>query len=457
MPFSQTDTFETDLGNWENDTGDDFDWSQSSGTTPSSGTGPGGGQSSTFYVYTETSAPVANSDEAILLLSNSIDASLYALEVDFAEHMVGMGDGTGFLAMEVWDGDSWNEEYRQTGDNGATEDGTDYVDRNVDISSYTNTDLLVRFILHVSNGGNSYQNDAALDNIVISGPDRASLDQSGFLYREDDDDEADATARGQENEHLTHGMVVAGSGWVQSPDHADYVSFANDIDIKLYLVADDLTPGSNECVFQIRNSSGSNEYISIFILTDGRIGYFWSDGGSEQSMFSSSAIPLAGGSIGISVYHDQDNGASQNQAFFGYSRDGVNFTALGSDTIAGASDIFSGASSAIAYAGRRVDGFGFNGKIHWASIADDGGLIDYLEMSDGGQGWETGDVASATGVSSGGHTWTLNDDAVIQGGLNVEDVIRIRVQINASGNPPAVPFEYRYRWVSEPQSEDRPI
>lgn len=192
MPFSQTDNFEVDLGNWTNDTGtDDFDWTRSSGTTPSGGTGAGGGYASTWYIYTETSSPITSGQEAVIT-SNVINASLYTLEIDFREHMVGMGDGTGYLALEAYDGVDWTEEYRQTGPNGATEDGTDYVARNVDLSGYSNTDFQVRFRLHVSNAGNAYQNDCHLDDIVISGPDANSTEQEGYQWREDNGSESGA-------------------------------------------------------------------------------------------------------------------------------------------------------------------------------------------------------------------------------------------------------------------------
>lgn len=211
MPFSQTDEFETDFGNWSGTVGgDDFNWQRNNTTTPSTGTGPGGGFSSTWYVYTETSSPVTNGQEA-LLLSNTINASLYDLTVSFRVHMVGMGDGSGYLAMECWDGSAWNEEWRQTGPNGATEDGTDYVLESINVGGgagdsshvYVNTDFQVRFRLHVSNAGNSYQNDAALDVITIAGPDAVTREQDSFRFRNDDGSESGASWKATQNTDVT--------------------------------------------------------------------------------------------------------------------------------------------------------------------------------------------------------------------------------------------------------------
>lgn len=204
MPFSQTDSFETDFGNWTNDTvGDQFNWTRNNTTTPSAGTGPGGGYDGSWYIYTETSSPVALDDEAVIT-SNTINGSIYDITVAFRAHMVGMGDGTGYLALEAWNGTAWTEVWRQTGDNGATENGTDYVLYSVNLDSqagapYDNTDLQVRFRLHVSSGGSAFENDAALDAITISGPDRFSADVTRSRARNDDGSESAATWKAAEN------------------------------------------------------------------------------------------------------------------------------------------------------------------------------------------------------------------------------------------------------------------
>lgn len=222
MPFSQTDGFETDFGNWTNDTsGDQFDWQRNNTGTPSAGTGPGGAYAGSWYIYTETSSPVANSDEAVIT-SNTLNGLLYAMTLTFREHMVGMGDGTGYLAVEAFKSSTWTEIYRQTGANGATEDGTDYVLRTVVLDSatggpYDNSDLQLRFRLHVSNGGNAYENDASLDVIGIDGVDRASLDQEGYRFRNDDGSESAAT-------------------WRQNQDTVDEV--ARDTNIRLRVLVD---------------------------------------------------------------------------------------------------------------------------------------------------------------------------------------------------------------------------
>lgn len=250
MPFTtQVDSFETDFGNWSNDTGDNFDWQRNNSTTPSSGTGPGGAYVGSWYIYTETSSPVANGNEAQMTNQTTLDGSLYAFTLTFREHMVGMGDGTGYLVFEAFKSSTWTEVYRQTGDNGATENGTDYVLRTVVMDSatggpYDNSDFQLRFRLHVSDGGNAYQNDGALDDIQISGVDRASLDQEGYRFRNDDGSESAAT-------------------WRQGQDTVDTVGKDTNIRLRILIDASG-NPNSEQFQLEYKEASdGAGEWRAV--------------------------------------------------------------------------------------------------------------------------------------------------------------------------------------------------
>ena len=51
LPY--TESFEDGLGDFTQDTADDFNWTRNSGATPSSFTGPNSAASGTYYMYTE--------------------------------------------------------------------------------------------------------------------------------------------------------------------------------------------------------------------------------------------------------------------------------------------------------------------------------------------------------------------------------------------------------------------
>ncbi|MFK8060826.1 MAG: hypothetical protein AB8B78_12140 [Polaribacter sp.] len=66
------DSFESDLDGWSNASGDQRDWTRDSGGTPTSQTGPSSGAIRIFYMYLETSSPVATGDKAWLQKEFSI-------------------------------------------------------------------------------------------------------------------------------------------------------------------------------------------------------------------------------------------------------------------------------------------------------------------------------------------------------------------------------------------------
>lgn len=249
MAFSQTDGFETDFGNWTNPTGDDFNWDRSNVTTPSSATGPSGASVGSWYVYTETSSPVTNSQEA-LLLSNTLPGNTDTLTVAFAEHAAGAAmDSGGYLALEAFKSSTWTEVYRQTGQNGATADGLNWQEKSVILDNqaggpYDNADLQVRFRVHVSDSGSAFQNDFALDNIRITGTTRNTYEQEGFRFRNDDGSETTAT-------------------WRQAQDVND--SIAKETAFRLRMLTDASgDPGSHQVTLQYkRDDEAATEWRTI--------------------------------------------------------------------------------------------------------------------------------------------------------------------------------------------------
>ncbi|MCF6177804.1 MAG: hypothetical protein L3J63_00230, partial [Geopsychrobacter sp.] len=173
-PFSQTDNFDANnFGNWTPwDDNSGNDWLLDNNSTPSSNVGPSADHSgSGYYVYTESSSGSEN--DVYTLTSNSLDASAYALGVDFWWNMNNNGQTACVLHVDVStdNGSSWSapDVWQRSGDNGDS-----WVNQIVDLSGYTGT-VKVRFRTTKVGSGSSFWNcDTALDDIVISGPARAS-------------------------------------------------------------------------------------------------------------------------------------------------------------------------------------------------------------------------------------------------------------------------------------------
>lgn len=224
MAFSWDDGFETDLGNWNQVTGDDTqDWTRTNGGTPSTATGPSGAANGTWYIFSETSSPVAGGD-TFILESDVIDGSVNIItEFSWNEHMAGqdMDDFNSTLEVQAWDGSTWNTIYTQTGQNGATADGLNWQAKEAFTSPdtlddetggpYNNADLQLRFLFTVGGTGLQFQNDTGLDDIVVVGVDRNAYEQEGYRWRNDDGVEA------------VPGGSPAGATWSQDQDTPDSV------------------------------------------------------------------------------------------------------------------------------------------------------------------------------------------------------------------------------------------
>jgi hypothetical protein len=164
--------------NFDDQSGTGWDWSGPSGTglstvyatgkwyvfddaTASDPTGPDGPQGgSGYYVYTETSSGTAG-DVWTMTLSNSIDASTYALNCSFYLSL-DLNTSTPDVKFEVYNGTIWETV--------ATYPNNDLPDWNfydVDLSAYENSDLQVRF--YHQTGGSAYLNDLGIDTVRIYG------------------------------------------------------------------------------------------------------------------------------------------------------------------------------------------------------------------------------------------------------------------------------------------------
>ena len=186
-PFSQTFDFEAGFDGAAG--GLDFEWIRFDGNPPSSGTGPSGPFEGTWYMYTETSSPVANSEEAEREFG-PFDFATYKLSVTFRLHRFGAAmDNGGYTSVDVENpagsGTFDLDVFRFNGQNASAED-TLYIEytEDLDAAGYTTGSRLIRFRTHVSDSGSAFQNDSAVDIIVVSGPDRATFKLDGVTRDE---------------------------------------------------------------------------------------------------------------------------------------------------------------------------------------------------------------------------------------------------------------------------------
>jgi hypothetical protein len=180
-----TESFETDLGAWNQDSGDDADWVRDSGGTPSSGTGPTTGLDGSYYLFMESSG---NYLKTANLTLDCIDPTAWSsASFVFGYHMYGAATGTINVDISTDNGANWTNVWTLSGDQGNV-----WNEATVDLSTYTSQiDLRIQGIT-----GTSYTSDIAIDltrlmempvagctNPLASNYDAtASMDDGSFTY-----------------------------------------------------------------------------------------------------------------------------------------------------------------------------------------------------------------------------------------------------------------------------------
>lgn len=178
--FPYVESFETGLGDWTQDNGDDGDWTRRSGGTPSNNTGPNGASDGNFYYYTEASSNNPGdlgANATTILLSPCIDLTGESNAVfNFDFHM--FGNRMGNLSVEVSsDGaNTWTTLFTQTGaQQGNSNDP--WITGTIALGAYIGDTINLRII---GDTGNGFDSDMAIDNISITTP--ACIDAT--LYTE---------------------------------------------------------------------------------------------------------------------------------------------------------------------------------------------------------------------------------------------------------------------------------
>ena len=153
-----TSNFESGLGDWTQESNEDFDWTRKTGSTSSGSTGPTGAIEGNYYIYTEASSPNYPSKTA------TITSTTYAIEssgtFSFDYHMYGAHMGQLTLSASSNGGSSWQTIWTLQGDQGNL-----WKTAQVDLSSYSSSTVTFRF---TGVTGSSYKGDMSIDNIQIS-------------------------------------------------------------------------------------------------------------------------------------------------------------------------------------------------------------------------------------------------------------------------------------------------
>lgn len=165
--FSQTvihsADFESSLDGWTQGTGDDFEWTNNSGGTPSTGTGPSTGANGSFYMFTESSSNYGNTAN---FESPSFDLSgITSPTFTFYYHMYGSSMGTLYVDISTDGGTTyptnlWLQSGQVQGSNAAA-----WTQVSLDLSAYIGQIVKLRFR---GLTGGSYTSDMAIDNVSLT-------------------------------------------------------------------------------------------------------------------------------------------------------------------------------------------------------------------------------------------------------------------------------------------------
>ena len=171
LPYSES--FESGLGDTEQQSGDDLDWTRNSSTTPSSNTGPTAASDGSYYMFIESSSPNNPDKVANLLLPAFNFSGVSSSALDFEYHMFGSSMGTLNIQVSTNDGANWNTEWTKSGDQ-----GNNWLSASVDLSSYINqSNVKIRFNAITGSG---YTSDICIDNISLTSGTAVSVPVADF-------------------------------------------------------------------------------------------------------------------------------------------------------------------------------------------------------------------------------------------------------------------------------------
>ncbi len=155
------ESFENTLGLWTQGSGDDFDWTVYSGSTPSTATGPSSANTGSYYIYVESSNPNYPYKTAIVN-SPCIDLTgMNYAKCKFSYHMYGgFNMGKLYFDASIDGGVTWNNIWAKSGNQ-----GNQWHTAFIDLGAYAGNMLTLRFR---GTTGNTWQGDMAVDGFALN-------------------------------------------------------------------------------------------------------------------------------------------------------------------------------------------------------------------------------------------------------------------------------------------------
>lgn len=161
--FPYTEGFESGIGNWTQDTSDDFNWTRNNNGTPSSNTGPSGANGGNWYLFTEASS---NSNNTSNLLSPCFDLTgATSAQFSFYYHMYGGDMGTLNVNLSTNSGLTFPVNLWSQTNQVQTSNGASWVLVNIDLTPYVGQTINLRFS---GTTGNNYRSDMAIDDVTLT-------------------------------------------------------------------------------------------------------------------------------------------------------------------------------------------------------------------------------------------------------------------------------------------------
>lgn len=270
--FPYQEGFESDFGEWQQYSGDDFGWTRNSGGTPTFLTGPGAAYEGVWYAYAEANNN-NNQDGGMYAAFNFNTAGLTDINFVFSYNMfcltipIIFPDQMGTLNVLVSTngGTNWTNVWSISNNQ-----GNRWHRVRLDLSAYTsNDDVLIRFQAQIGNGNRS---DIAIDDIQVyetppctNIPYIENFDASTsfpFAWFYDDLWSVNANWPGGSPLAGNHARVIAnttGNGTLYSPCFD--VSSNSDIHVRFYNYWDDPVIGNHDGYFYGSPDGGTTIYL----------------------------------------------------------------------------------------------------------------------------------------------------------------------------------------------------
>lgn len=240
--YPYTEGFNTNIGDWVQNSSDDGNWTVDGDGTATGDTGPSTPAEGTDYIYIEASDPlVVNDPNAIgfnataIITSPCIDLTDYTdVVLSYQYHMYGSDMGTLDTQVSIDGGLNWSSVLSAIY---SSDMGNQWNSEILDFNSYSGQIIQIRF---VGITGNDFRSDMALDDIEITAittlscPSITTYTSTGWDNGSPDQTTRAVIADNYDTANL--GSIIAceltiNSGIILTVNDATYISIENDITV----------------------------------------------------------------------------------------------------------------------------------------------------------------------------------------------------------------------------------